>query len=91
MSALASVSSAALEEQLRDFIVKTFLFGGGGDAIDRDYSFLEHGILDSMGVLELVAFLERRFGLEIADEEIVPENLDSLARLAQFVRRKGGA
>jgi len=53
-------------------------------------SFLAHGILDSTGVLELVTFLETRFGISVSDEELVPQNLDSLAALVAFIERKGG-
>jgi acyl carrier protein len=72
---------------LRQFVVENFLFGQDDGFADDD-SFLERGIIDSTGVLELVAFLERRFGLTIADEELVPENLDSLANLTRFVSDK---
>ncbi len=78
-----------LEQELRRFVVDNFLFGrdNGFGAAD---SFLEGGIIDSTGVLELVAFLEERFGIDVADEELVPENLDSLENLARFVRSKQG-
>jgi acyl carrier protein len=72
---------------VRRFIVDTFLFGEKGSFRD-DTSFLEAGIIDSTGVLELVGFLERTYTLEIRDEELVPENLDSLANIEAFVSRK---
>jgi acyl carrier protein len=54
----------------------------------RDVSFLEEGIMDSTGVLELVMFVEETFHVTVEDEEIVPENFDSVSRLAAYIRRK---
>jgi acyl carrier protein len=73
---------------IRQFVVDNFLFGQDGDRLTEDSSFLESGIIDSTGVLELIGFLQSNFGIEIDDSEIVPENLDSLARLNAFVNRK---
>ena len=73
--------------ELREFIKETFLFGQETAFSDGD-SFLEMGIIDSTGVLELVAFLETRFGIKIEDEELVPENLDSIDNLVRFVASK---
>jgi acyl carrier protein len=55
---------------------------------DDETSFLESGIIDSTGALAVVLFLEERFGVKVEDHEIVPENLDSISRLAGFVRRQ---
>ncbi len=74
-------------KELREFIKETFLFGQETTFSDDD-SFLEMGIIDSTGVLELVAFLETRFGISIEDEELVPENLDSINNLVRFVTSK---
>lgn len=74
-------------KELRKFIKETFLFGQE-DTFSDDDSFLEMGIIDSTGVLELVAFIETRFGINIADEELVPENLDSINNLLRFVTSK---
>lgn len=76
--------------KLRDFIVETFLFGEGGDDLGDEDSLLERGIIDSTGVLELSAFLEDELGVNVTDEDLVPDNFDSIARLAAFVesRRK---
>jgi acyl carrier protein len=73
---------------VRAYIVERFLFGQGGDTLSDDTSFLETGIVDSTGVLEVVMFLEQRFGIKIKDDELVPDNLDSIARVASFVVRK---
>lgn len=79
-------------ERLRAFIVENFLFGDASRAPEAATSFLETGLVDSTGMLELVFFVEESFGLKIADEELIPENLDSCQRIAAFVlRRQGGA
>jgi len=77
-----------MREEVREFIFKNFLFDDSGDSLDDNDSFLEKGIIDSTGMLELVAFLEEKFGVRIEDEELVPENLDSVARLVDFITRK---
>jgi acyl carrier protein len=71
-------------ERIRTFISDTFFV----DEFADDDSFLRTGIVDSSGMLELVAFLERTFGLRVGDLELVPENLDSLAAVTAFVERK---
>lgn len=68
------------------FIRENFFYEG--PALDPQTSFLETGIIDSTGVLELVGFLEERYGIGIEDEDLTPENLDSLERIAGFVDRK---
>jgi len=74
--------------EIRQFIVGNFLFGREGDGFPDDRSFLESGIIDSTGLLELVSFVEQRYSITIADRELVPENLDSLKNISQFVARK---
>jgi acyl carrier protein len=80
----------AVEQELRIFVVETFLFGQGGDELNDDDSLLELGIVDSTGVLEIVAFLEEKWSIGVEDEELVPENFDSLSRLTVFVGKKLG-
>ena len=77
----------ATEEAIRNYIVETFLFGQD-DGFQMEDSLLERGIVDSTGVLELVTFLEEQFGVHAMDEELVPDNFDSIRRLAAFVQRK---
>jgi acyl carrier protein len=79
------------EAQVRQFIVDQFLFGQGGDHLRVDESLLEKGLIDSTGVLEMVGFLEQRFGIEIEDQELVPDNLDSIERIVRFIERKRAA
>ncbi len=76
-----------LASRLRHFINENFLFGTPGDFGDGD-SLIEHGIIDSTGVLELIAFLEKEFGVTVSDDELLPENLDSIENLVAFVGRK---
>ena len=71
--------------EIRAFIVSNFLFGQEGDGFADDQSFLESGVIDSTGLLELVAFIEEQYGISVGDRELVPENLDSLRNISQFV------
>ena len=72
---------------IRSFVVETFLFGDGS-AIENGDSLRQRGVVDSTGVLELIGFLEERYGLTVADAELVPENFDSIERVAGFVQRR---
>jgi acyl carrier protein len=76
---------------LRNFVVQNFLFGDLTRPLSDDDSFLEKGIVDSTGILEMVGFLEKEFDLKVQDEEIVPDHFDSIARLARYVHRKQGS
>ena len=73
---------------VRRFIGENFLFRDDGDAITHDASLLDAGIIDSTGVLELVCFLETHFGIEVQDDEMLPENLDSIRAITRYVSRK---
>ena len=74
---------------IREFIVENFLFGEDGN-LKEETSFLESGIIDSTGILELVAFLEEKFGISVADDELVPENLDSITNVVAYLAKKKG-
>lgn len=76
--------------RIRAFLVDSFLLGDDDGFGDAD-SLIEAGIVDSTGVMEVVTFLEESFAISIADDELVADNLDSVERLAAFVRRKLGA
>lgn len=76
------------KETIREFILNHFLKGDVSRKLIDDASFIEEGIIDSVGVLELVAFIEEKFGFKIEDEEIVPENFDSIEKLDIFVKSK---
>lgn len=73
---------------IRKYIAEELMFSGNGYAYSDDASFLNEGIIDSMNVLQLVLFVEKRFGVKVDDSEIVPENFDSVSQLARFVRSK---
>lgn len=77
-----------MQQQIRSFILTSFLFTDDESKLKNHDSLLEQGIMDSTGVLELVGFLESQFGIKVADDELVPENLDSVDRIVAFVGRK---
>ncbi len=77
-----------IEAKIRTYIAKNILFTGNGYPYSDDASFLNEGIIDSMNVLELVTFVEQEMGVTVADQDIVPDNFDSVSKLAAFVRRK---
>ena len=77
-----------IAQAVRGFIAENFLFRDEADAIANDASLLDAGIIDSTGVLELVSFLETTFGIEVADEDMLPENLDSIRAITGYVTRK---
>ncbi len=74
---------------VRNFILENFLFGND-DELENSTSFLEEGIIDSTGILELVSFLEEIFEITIEDEELIPENLDSIDNVDRYIRKKRG-
>ena len=80
-----------LRAKIKDYIIENFLFGDAEPLQDDAMSLLDNGIIDSTGVMVLVAFLEGDFELTIEDEELVPENLDSVDNLVGFVTRKKAA
>lgn len=80
-----------VKKALRAFISSSTLSLARGDSFTDDDSFLEKGILDSTGVLELVGHVEKEYGIRFEADEIVPDNLDSITKIADFVARKTGA
>ena len=76
------------EEIIRNHIAKNILFNDKGYPYSDDASFVEEGIIDSMNVMELILFVEASFGLEVADVEIVPENFNSVHKMADYIRQK---
>jgi acyl carrier protein len=82
------MNRAAIEAEIRKFIEDNFVLSAGPTELSDTASLLEAGFIDSTGVLELIAFLETNFSIEIADRDAVPENLDSIRAIAQFVERK---
>jgi acyl carrier protein len=79
---------SVIETELRQYILDKLLFGRTEMELSGDVSFLESGIIDSTGVLELVAFLEEKFGVKVEDEDLIPANLDSINAITRFVENK---
>ena len=76
--------------QIREFVARNLLFDEKGFKYGDDASFLEEGIIDSMGIIELVSFVEDHFGISVADRELVPDNFDSVSKLEAYIRTKLG-
>lgn len=73
------------EDEIRNFILENYLFTDDQSELDSDDSFLEKGIIDSTGIMEVIFFLEDEFDVHVEDEEMVPENLDSVNNIARFI------
>jgi len=84
------MESERTKRTIRGFIFENFLMGLSEDELRDTDSFLEKGIIDSTGVLELVAFVEESFAFDVEDEELVPENFDSVVKLETYIKRKTG-
>ncbi|MBI1751992.1 MAG: acyl carrier protein [Acidobacteria bacterium] len=78
----------SITPEIQDYIAKNFLFSDQGFQYGDDASFLEEGIIDSLGIIELVSFVEKKFGVSVADHELLPTNFDSVAKLSAFITRK---
>jgi len=81
----------SMEEVLRTYILENYLFSDDPSELSNSDSFLEQGILDSTGIMELISFVEEHCAITIEDEEMVPENLDSIDNLIKFIARKKNA
>ncbi len=77
-----------IETQIKQFVLDNLVFGGTLDDIDADASFMASGTIDSLGVLELITFVEETYGIEVLDEEVLPENFDSVRNLATYICAK---
>jgi len=77
-----------VEQEVRGYILENYLFTDDESVLANSESFLEKGILDSTGILEVIYFIEDEYGVKVEDEEMIPENLDSVERLVAFVQRK---
>lgn len=80
-----------IENKIRAYVAENLLFSDNGFPYENDASFLQEGIVDSIGIMELVNFVESTFGITVEDHELTPDNLDSVERLANFVRSKSGS
>ncbi len=84
-------NTESIEQDVREFLRDNFPLSADGVVLDREDSLIEVGVIDSTGVLELIGFIEERYEVAIADEEVLPENLDSIANIIRFVGEKTGA
>ena len=76
-----------MEERIREFVLKAFPLARK-NAVNGNQKWLETGVIESLGILDLVHFLEQQFSIQVADEELLPENFESLDAVAAFVRKK---
>ncbi len=83
-----TIQTQAIEQDLRDFIARNLLYSTEGFAYSDEASLLREGIIDSLGVVELVEFVQKQFGIKVDQQEVIPEHFDSVARLAAYVRHK---
>lgn len=74
--------------KIKEYILENFLYSASNDKLADNDSFLEQGIVDSTGILELVAFIEETFPIKLSDEDLVPENLDSINKISNFILSK---
>ena len=79
--------STDIQPEVYDFVLENFLFGKA-DGLSSDDSLVGKGVIDSTGVLELVSFIQQRFGIRMEDQEVIPDNLDSITKLVAFIQRK---
>jgi len=77
-----------IKQELREYIVDNFLFGDNETSLADDASFMENGILDSTGILDVILFIEEKYSIKVEDDETLPENLDSLNNLEKFITAK---
>lgn len=76
----------SIERDVKTFLEENFILDGDANALDPEESLTELGVLDSMGVLEVIMFIEQTYGIEIPDEDTLPENLDSVSRIVSYIR-----
>jgi acyl carrier protein len=79
----------SVENRVREFIAQTFVMADAA-GLSADQSLLAARLIDSTGVLELVSFLEEQFQIQVADDELVPENLDTISNIVSYIERKAG-
>ena len=86
---MESVQTSSVSDVLITFIKENFITGRSQKEISPEESLIDSGIIDSTGILELVMFIEEKYSITIEDEELIPENLDSVKNLVAFLERKG--
>jgi len=78
----------SIENKIREFVLKNYLFTTEASALASEASFMQNGVMDSTGILELIMFLHDEFGIDVHDDEMIPENLDSVNNVVAFVTQK---
>ncbi len=78
----------SIEKKIRTYILENYLFTSSDDALENSSSFLEEGIVDSTGIIELISFLQKEFSIAVKDDEMIPENLDSVNNIVTYVVSK---
>ena len=73
---------------IRKYVLENYLFTDNEDELKNDDSFLEKGILDSTGILEIITLIEEQFGIKVDDAEMIPDNLDSVNNIVSYVNKK---
>ena len=76
------------EQKIRNYILENYLFTDDQSALSSGDSFMDKGIIDSTGIMEVIFFLEEQFGIHVEDDEMVPENLDSVNNIVSYISRK---
>ncbi|HEX5467807.1 MAG TPA: acyl carrier protein [Gaiellaceae bacterium] len=77
--------------RIREFVVSELMWGGDPADLGEDTSLIDNGVIDSLGIVKLVLFLEREFGIKVRDEELSPATFDSISSIASFVESKAGS
>lgn len=85
---MEKVTLEQISQSIRNFLLENYLFGYDENEFSNDSSFMEFGVLDSTGILELILFIEGKFDMEVLDMEILPENMDSINCVSSFVYKK---
>lgn len=85
------MDSNEIQKQVREYVIENFVLGDEEDTFSDNQSFLDTGLIDSTGILEVIGYLEDEYEITIEDDEMVPENLDSVDRIARFVHAKQNA
>ena len=80
----------SIKQDIKTYILENYLFTDDDSQLSNSDSFLEKGILDSTGILEVIYFIEDEYGIKVEDDEMIPENLDSVESLVVFVKHKHG-
>ncbi len=83
-----TTETAGTKAEIRGFIIENFLFGDDSRPFGDNLSLIDNDMVDSTGILELVSFIEERYGVRVADADIVPANLDTIDNIAAFIARK---